>query len=56
MTTSNKFVPLKQVSIYCDGCKTQASVDLPKDKKVGYCPVCGGCGIVVEKVEWLKHG
>jgi uncharacterized paraquat-inducible protein A len=52
----NKFVPTKRVIIYCDGCKTEASVVLAKDKQVAYCPCCGGCGIVVERVEWLKHG
>lgn len=52
--SQNKFVPLKRVTIYCDGCKTQATVKLPKDKDVAYCPSCGGCGIVVESVKWLK--
>jgi ribosomal protein S27E len=52
----NKFVPRKRVIIYCDGCKTESAVVLDKAKQVAYCPVCGGCGIAVERVEWLKDG
>lgn len=54
MTPQNKLIPMKRVTIYCDGCKTSAFVELNKEEHVAYCPSCGGCGIVVEKVEWLR--
>jgi len=50
----NKFIPKKRVTVYCDGCKTEFTVDLEKAKKVAYCPVCGGCGIAIENTRWLQ--
>ncbi len=54
MSVQNHFAPLQRVTVYCDNCRTDFSIDVAKDKKVTSCPCCGHGKIAIERIEWLK--